>query len=527
MNLPGLAAGKTVPLATFLTRLIWLCIMPLLLLAVWLAVDSVLSVQARSEREAHNLAQNVATSIDQMLQARINALHMLAVSPLVDAAKRWPELYREAQGFREGFGSHVIFADTNRQMLFNTRVPYGTELPKLPDSRGRTAAPMALETGQPVVGDIVFGPVAKVPLVAIVVPVLRDGKATHLMLTLFETAMFQQRLEQVTLPEGWSLALLDGTGTDIARRAPPGFDAQGDVDAAGRSVVKSKLSPWSVTLEIPRTNYRMPLVVTGAVLVAAIFLATLFGVLGGRFAGRRLGRQVAELAAPSGAVTTPLDIAEIAAARRTLDAAAESVRASEERYRRLFHEAPLPLAYVNREGVLIDRNTRFVQTFGYTEADVPTLAAWWPRAYPDPAYRAWVLDTWSVAVAKAAQGAGIAALLAGFPAGTVSGAVCFEITGGSDGTFCIFSGIGCCSLARAGVCRADCSCERPKAAGKRSVRVGLRTACSCGRPKAAGGISACAGIIMVSSSLFCGMSAGAVPGDGSEPGAGAVSAAAF
>ena len=52
------------PLATFLSRLIWLCVLPLLLLATWLAVDSVRTIQAQRDQEATNLARNVAAALD-------------------------------------------------------------------------------------------------------------------------------------------------------------------------------------------------------------------------------------------------------------------------------------------------------------------------------------------------------------------------------------------------------------------------------------------------------------------------------
>jgi PAS domain S-box-containing protein len=89
---------------------------------------------------------------------------------------------------------------------------------------------------------------------------------------------------------------------------------------------------------------------------------------------------------------------------------AEGVLAvSERRFRRLFQDAPLPLCFINGDGVLADFNARFVQMFGYTHADVPTLTEWWLRAYPDPAYRKWVINTWNTAVEQAAQhGADIA-----------------------------------------------------------------------------------------------------------------------
>lgn len=46
-------------------------------------------------------------------------------------------------------------------------------------------------------------------------------------------------------------------------------------------------------------------------------------------------------------------------------------------------------------------NSAFVRTFGYTQEDIPTLAEWWPKAYPDPDYREWVSNAWQVELARA------------------------------------------------------------------------------------------------------------------------------
>ncbi|MDD5296786.1 MAG: ATP-binding protein [Rhodocyclaceae bacterium] len=397
-------------LHSFLTRLIWLCVLPLVLLAGWLALADVRDTQSDRDREAANLAKNFATEIDQHLSARIGALNMLAQSPLADEPKRWPDMYREAQGFHGSFGSHVILADPALHMLFNTRAPFGTALPMLPPSKGRAAAPSALETGKPSVGDIVFGPLAKEPLVAIAVPGLRDNKAAFLLLTIFETRRFQDRLDQVALPAAWALTLLDGSGQVIAHRGPPGLDSARDVDASGRFVVKSTASPWSVVLEIPREAYRAPLITAATALAAAILAATLMGVFGGLLASRRLGRALVALTETPAPGAPPPDIGEIATARQLLDEAAKrreiaeaTLRESEQRFRRLFHDAPLPLGIVNKDGAHLAINARFQQVFGYSLAEVPTLAEWWRLAYPDPAYRAWVQENWSAAVGNAAR----------------------------------------------------------------------------------------------------------------------------
>ncbi len=89
-----------------------------------------------------------------------------------------------------------------------------------------------------------------------------------------------------------------------------------------------------------------------------------------------------------------------------LDVIDEEKRArfeSEDRFRKFVQVVPIPLAYVLKNGVIQYVNDRFVQIFGYTHEDIPTLAEWWRLAYPDETYRQWVLDTWNTSVKKALE----------------------------------------------------------------------------------------------------------------------------
>ncbi len=79
------------------------------------------------------------------------------------------------------------------------------------------------------------------------------------------------------------------------------------------------------------------------------------------------------------------------------------LRESEARFKRFIDLSPLPVCLGNEDGVLSYFNNRFVEMFGYSHEDVPTLKEWWPLAYPDPIYRRWVVDTWEKAVQKAAE----------------------------------------------------------------------------------------------------------------------------
>ena len=74
-------------------------------------------------------------------------------------------------------------------------------------------------------------------------------------------------------------------------------------------------------------------------------------------------------------------------------------------FRGLVEASPIPMVVITADAVgrVLLMNARFKQTFGYTEADIPDVAAWWPRAYPDPTYRDLIRRTWIDAMTTAEQ----------------------------------------------------------------------------------------------------------------------------
>lgn len=101
-----------------------------------------------------------------------------------------------------------------------------------------------------------------------------------------------------------------------------------------------------------------------------------------------------------GRITHFVGIQDDITAAKQADAA---LRASEVRFRQLFDLAPVPLCYVSRDGVLVDFNRRFVETFGYTLEDVPSLNEWWQLAFPDPGSRREAMTVWESAVKRATE----------------------------------------------------------------------------------------------------------------------------
>ena len=78
-----------------------------------------------------------------------------------------------------------------------------------------------------------------------------------------------------------------------------------------------------------------------------------------------------------------------------------ALRTSETRFRQLIESLPLPISLLDADQRAVFMNRQFTTTFGYTMAEAPDLESWWALAYPDPAYRARVRQSWDEAVRTA------------------------------------------------------------------------------------------------------------------------------
>ena len=82
------------------------------------------------------------------------------------------------------------------------------------------------------------------------------------------------------------------------------------------------------------------------------------------------------------------------------------LRETERVLRHLMNDMPIGLCMVDEAHRIYFRNRRFLEDFGHTEAETPTLHEWTLRTYPEDDYRRVVGRTWKQAMALAAQGGG-------------------------------------------------------------------------------------------------------------------------
>jgi diguanylate cyclase (GGDEF)-like protein/PAS domain S-box-containing protein len=74
--------------------------------------------------------------------------------------------------------------------------------------------------------------------------------------------------------------------------------------------------------------------------------------------------------------------------------------ASEQRLRQILEHMPIAIATEDLSGgeQITFVNAQFVQSFGYTLRDVPTINDWFLRAYPDAVYRGVTMQVWNAAL---------------------------------------------------------------------------------------------------------------------------------
>ena len=81
--------------------------------------------------------------------------------------------------------------------------------------------------------------------------------------------------------------------------------------------------------------------------------------------------------------------------------AEQALQESEQKLKNLLAHIPTALALTDEQGRITFRNKRFVELFGYSEAEVANGEEWWLHAYPDEQIRQRAIANWKAAVQRA------------------------------------------------------------------------------------------------------------------------------
>ncbi|TWA79257.1 HAMP domain-containing protein [Azospirillum brasilense] len=355
-------------LRTGLVLLVMAALLPMLGFAGWTVFRMAETQSAAIERSGQDLARTLAVAVDRELMAMETALQVLTTSPHLERGdlaafhRQATEVLQHKGARREGV--HIVLSNAQGQQLINTRRPFGEPLPRAAVTGlvRRTA-----DSGQTQISEIFMGSVAQRPLVAVALPITRNGPSERVLAMSIPTEMFIEVLRQQGLPDGWVAALWDRQGVVITRTASQEtftgtpvsaevFRRTASASSGSFGIVardgtplfnafaRSEMSGWTVAVGVPQELITEPmrrsvtLVLCGGGILLLVSLAMALVV------GRRIADPVAALAGSALALgrdgphaalmmTAPAPIREVNAVAGALNRAARRLRDSEAQQR--------------------------------------------------------------------------------------------------------------------------------------------------------------------------------------------------
>lgn len=392
----------------WLLRLVLVAALPLLLLAVAVAAWTALQQRQSVLAAVANTAQALQLAIDRELVSAIGMLEAVSVSLATDAAldgeaaRLHANAVRIVERSRGGVLNIVLYAADGRQMM-NSSAPPGTPLPAIDDvtvpegatrvTNARATLAEIMAQGRPHVSDLFRGPLLKRHIIAVSVPVIRDGMAEGVLTTSIDPARLSGMLRDQNLPAGWIASVMDRNILLIARNkeadrflaqpvtgveamTPTGVpEVYRAVSLTGvpvyAAMARSSLASWRLGLLVPRAAVEAPMWRALALIGLGGAAIVGLGVWTALAMGRRMGREVEMLAASAAdgrarpdAETPHVRIAEVEAVRAALDRAGAALRSSEAQFRTLAETVPDLLFVTDRRGAVTYVNPAFASYAG-------------------------------------------------------------------------------------------------------------------------------------------------------------------
>ena len=395
-----------------ITKLVIICILPGWLLASLLSIVVYQQEREAIARHSVDAARALLRVIERDVNADIASMNVLAASRRL-SNHNFASFYSKAQevmSYTSGFT--VVLSDPSGREIINLLRPYGSPLPQHgnPELLRRV-----IETRKPVVSDLFLGGVTGEPLVDIEVPVIRKDKVLYSLALGINPKHLSELLRAQSLPAEWVVAILDSSGTIVARdRADQGFVGKKAMPALLKrmaevqegmvetstlegipvmaSFSRSATLGWSVAIGVPEAIFIADLKRWLAAYAVGATVLLLVGLWLAGIVGRRIARPMQRLIQPALAigrgetVTIPqLGLREADEVAQALLQAQELLRLHEEARARAvadLHESQAQIRAtfeISSVGMcvsdpqtlrLLRANGRFCEMTGYSEAEL-------------------------------------------------------------------------------------------------------------------------------------------------------------
>ncbi len=337
--------------------LVSICVIP----AVIVSIAAIFFYYTHTREALVATSLRRATSISANVDATIKGLEigLLTLSQSPSLTKRdLASFHAEAMSVLAHFGiaRNIYLVAPDGRLLVNTTVAYGGVLPATGNPQ---LVQRVMETRKLAVSDVFIGSVSHIPLVAVAVPVLADGKVVLVLAATIAPAAMAKVLVNSQPPTDWIISAHDSKMNFLARtrdldslvgrpasadlRAAmavrPTGTLEGDIKegiAVFAAYTKSDVTGWTVSVGIPKDALLSSLHNIIAMAILVMVLAIAIGSTAATILALQIRKAITALVPPaealsrSEAVTLPAEtFAETHAVALALQRTSERLRQSE------------------------------------------------------------------------------------------------------------------------------------------------------------------------------------------------------
>jgi signal transduction histidine kinase len=284
------------------------------LLPVVLFSAIVLNFLIAAERQAvlrsmQELARATVLVMDKEMAAAMSIAQSLSASRSLERGD-FADFYQQAKIANAGRETNVALIDESGQQLFNTAVPFGTQISPPTDITKKRVREV-FTNNRPVYTNLLKGRATGKYVVAVEFPVqINDGRRFLVNVWVFSTHL-NDLLPKKDIPKSWLISVFDREGVTLARNMGadeyvgqlPKEKQRNTVlsgfEGISRGVVRegiemygawsrSRVSGWTVGIGVPVTEVEYAAVRSVALTALGFLCAILFAVIGAILFSRRL-----------------------------------------------------------------------------------------------------------------------------------------------------------------------------------------------------------------------------------------------
>lgn len=210
----AILSGRRFSLRKVLRWLVLVCVLPLALVCMLLLV-SLYQIQREHVQQGTLLtAQSVLSELEREIAVIESGMKVLATAEELASGNLRGFHQRARDALAPGTVYNYILTDREGRQVLNTLLPFGSALPSsgTPAQIGRVFSERTT-----VLTDMFIGPVTRRLALAMGVPVGAGDQVDYSLNIGMDPARLGTVLARQALPEGWLVAVLDSSGTIVAR----------------------------------------------------------------------------------------------------------------------------------------------------------------------------------------------------------------------------------------------------------------------------------------------------------------------